>query len=262
MTTTIRHAVACRIKRFGRFASIRDLLLFGLSKALHTFARPNKVRIVSLKLKSLEEPVLCRLGTSDVEVLREIFLDDEYAGIKMVPSVRSIVDLGSNIGLSIRYWAAHFPNAKLIGVEPDEGNFRLCEENCRIGKCSSRTKLFQAGIGVESGWGQLSQQGEPWTYRLTRESGAATCRVKVITMAEIIRDQGQIDILKCDIEGGEAELMAQCSDWIDNVSLIIMELHAPYSHSAFRRDLEKSGSRFSIITGHKGGALVICQRLH
>ena len=37
--------------------------------------------------------------------------------------------------------------------------------------------------------------------------------------------RNQIDILKLDIEGSERELFSKNTDWLDHVSVIIIELH-------------------------------------
>src|SRR2546427_410489 len=94
------------LKRFTRFCSGRDLGLFMLSKTLKVLrcAVVTRSTVVQLNVKPLTFPLLCRLGTSDVEVFREIFLDDEYSGLDMVPrsTVRTILDLGAHVGLSLR----------------------------------------------------------------------------------------------------------------------------------------------------------------
>jgi FkbM family methyltransferase len=201
-----------------------------------------------------------------VEVLREVFLDDEYAMIDCVPrsSAATIVDLGANVGISVRYWAERFPDTKIVAVEPDENNLLLCRENCQVGGCAERTVFVQAGVGGTAGQGNLLRTSDPWTFRLSSEATDGSGKVRVLTMQGLIDElelhQG-IDILKCDIEGAESEMMANCSEWIGRVSVLIIELHAPYFLPALKRDLEATNRKFSVLTGEKGGVLVVVHRL-
>ena len=51
-------------------------------------------------------------------VAREIFLDRDYR----VPAdlePRTIVDLGANTGISVRFLRALYPSAEIVAAEPD-----------------------------------------------------------------------------------------------------------------------------------------------
>jgi hypothetical protein len=56
--------------------------------------------------------------------------------------------------------------------------------------------------------------------------------VRAITIEQIIAQYaitGQIDLLKCDIEGGETELFAHCDSWIHRVGTAVIEVHGRFS---------------------------------
>src|SRR5262252_8147645 len=88
-------------------------------------AKPSSVE---LRLKNAEHPVLMRTHTSDRDVLRQIFIDDEYAPIELT-SLRWIVDLGANVGYSSAYFLSKYPNANVLAVEPDPSNYAICCRN-------------------------------------------------------------------------------------------------------------------------------------
>ena len=58
--------------------------------------------------------------------------------------------------------------------------------------------------------------------------------------------EGTIDLLKCDIEGSEAELFADCQAWINRVRNLVVELHQPYSAGQFCEDIRRGGGVFEI----------------
>lgn len=60
-------------------------------------------------------------------------LQDGDDAIEPLREPRTIVDLGSNIGLSILYFRLRFPRARIIGVEPNPLAFELLRRN--VGRC-------------------------------------------------------------------------------------------------------------------------------
>jgi hypothetical protein len=75
-------------------------------------------------------PLLARMrGSSDMNVFRQIFAEDEYACLRSVSSPRWILDLGANVGYSSAYFLSCFPTARVIAVEPHPGNFEMCRAN-------------------------------------------------------------------------------------------------------------------------------------
>ena len=65
---------------------------------------------------------------SQLLLLEAIFIDGDY-DVPLATPPRTIVDLGSNIGVSILYFKLRFPDAHVIGVEPDPVAFALLRRN-------------------------------------------------------------------------------------------------------------------------------------
>ena len=66
----------------------------------------------------------------------------------LVPEPRVVVDLGSNIGLSILFFRLRFPDAEIYGVEPDPTAFDLLQRN--VGGLGGVT-VRQAAVGDHGG---------------------------------------------------------------------------------------------------------------
>src|SRR5579859_6039638 len=87
---------------------------------------PGRARIVRVALKGHPIPYLVRLGSTDMLVLDEVFRKGEYKVVETaLKNVHRIVDLGANVGFSLRYWHTLFPQAKILAVEPEPENVRL-----------------------------------------------------------------------------------------------------------------------------------------
>ena len=265
---TFRSLLAGKLKGMFLYRGIRDLGLVAYSKIVRRFRfLPGSHRRVEIYLRDFPAPFLCRLGSSDTEVLREVFIDRQYAALQIFPdhSVKTIVDLGANIGLSLCFWSQQYPSAHLFAVEPDRENAKICMLNCALWGIIGRVLLIEACIGRESGHAWLDRGSEPWAYRLSHSSTRVSSETEVISMPDFLNRaqiKGRIDILKCDIEGGEAELMSTCQEWLDRVDVMIMELHAPYSVDCLKKDLVHSLSKFALVVREqKGVAFVILNRL-
>ncbi|EQD71394.1 methyltransferase FkbM family, partial [mine drainage metagenome] len=90
----------------------------------------------------------------------------------------------------------------------------------------------------------LDRSGGDWAIRITDEN-TGTPAVEGITVEELLarcNAPETIDLLKCDIEGAEAEVFADCSAWIGRVHYLIIEVHPPYSSKALIAQLEKNGA--------------------
>jgi FkbM family methyltransferase len=174
-------------------------------------------------------PVKMRTGReSDREVFHQIFIEEEYAllGIES-PSV--IVDLGANVGYSSAFFLSRFPNTKVISVEPESGNFRLCQFN--LEHYGARSVLLHGGIWSESRWLAVKKgpgigDGRAWAAQVAPENGSGEESVTSYTMQDILKIAvGDIDWLKIDIEGSERDLFARNTEWLDRVTNICIEIH-------------------------------------
>lgn len=214
---------------------------------------PFRGRVYGFRLVGVERPLAVRLGTTDAHVMEEIFFHGEYDPLlKRHPKqVEQVVDLGANVGLSLRQWRRSLPNARVLAVEPDERNMSVCRFNAELGGDTSKCSFVQACISATPGMVRLDRSGGEWGLRMSRAAGDDSANdqpVKAITMMQLLGEQGidRIDLLKCDIEGAEAEVFSNCSDWISHVRHLVVELHHPYDRRQFEADLERNGGQFSV----------------
>lgn len=167
-----------------------------------------------------------RLGTADVHVAREVFGERIYEVPLRRPPNR-IMDLGAHIGLASVFLAERFPNASIIAVEPEAGNFALLESNARV-----LGRDVQAVLGAVSARSHrvrvVPGKGGTAGFRTEAHTGrdGDSC-VPAFTIPELLArvNWDRVDLLKCDIEGAERELFGDCGDWIERVDVIAIELH-------------------------------------
>jgi FkbM family methyltransferase len=216
---------------------------------------PFRKKTCRIYRKGFAEPFFLRLGSSDWPLLIELFARDEYEALLKcdLGNPRWIVDLGSNIGLTLRLWRQHYPAARIVAVEPDADNMRILRMNVPESG-NGKVILAQACVLGYVRPVELQQgTGGEWAYKvkdLGVESSDSQGGIAALTMPELLQRHcldETIDLLKCDIEGAEAELFRNCGSWLGKVCVAQVELHGDYRLKDFVRDIKESGVPIEIL---------------
>jgi FkbM family methyltransferase len=160
-------------------------------------------------------------------VLREVFLLGHYdLPDDVQPEV--IVDLGSNVGISVLYFADRFPNARIIAVEADPDTFRLLEANTsRL----SQVTCVHAAITDHDGEVPLYSGAESWGASTMPAPEHSTRHVvPSLTLDRLAEQHGveRIDLLKMDIEGAEAAVI-RSAPALGAAGTVVFEFHREHS---------------------------------
>jgi FkbM family methyltransferase len=195
-------------------------------------------------LQMLQSPfgaVRVRPGSTDILMARDVLWSEEYA-FRFRKTPTTTVDAGANISSASIFFRHRFPDATILSIEPDPGNFNVLMENT-------------ASLNIQP----LSQALWPTKTILNLDfSIAAQCAIRTktspdedllngrvqqkhqvttITPQELVNRLGTIDIFKIDIEGAEFYLFSPDADlrWLDHVNVLIIELHDRYQEGCSRR---------------------------
>jgi len=176
--------------------------------------------VVRVNLRTMGSGIWLRSHTTDISVRKELIVGGGYEPLVGDADTTVVVDLGANTGLSARWLATRFPHARLVCVEPDPGNAELLRRNV----AALDALVVRACVGGHARTVALDDHNGEWGYRMV-DSPAGD--VPVVTMPMLLEQAGidRIDVLKCDIEGAEAELFATCAPWIACVRRMIVETH-------------------------------------
>jgi FkbM family methyltransferase len=192
--------------------------------------------------------------SSDFKAFTQIFLEEEYKPLRAIAAPRVIVDCGSNVGYSSRYLLEAFPSARVIAIEPDPENFRICQLN--LEPFRNRASVLQAAVWTHATQLSLSRgafrDGREWTTQVRRPGEGESADVAAIDIESLLKKEAidTIDLLKIDIEGSELELFRSecCGNWIRRVKNLAIELHDTdcantffAALDGFQYDLEQSG---------------------
>jgi FkbM family methyltransferase len=210
---------------------IRNMGLVGYLK-LRPLLRESQVSSngpVAIRVGGISHPVYVRPGTTDAAQIVHSCIRRIYGQFLPTGPVRFIIDAGANIGDSTVWYLNRFPEATVVAIEPDPENFPMLEKNCR--PYGDRAILIQAALWHnDEDVLRMVDSTMAIAKSVSKGAGVDGTDCRCISVASLLKlsSSGQIDILKCDIEGAELELFANGSkEWLPRVRNIAIELHTP-----------------------------------
>ena len=139
----------------------------------------------------------------------------------------TILDCGSNIGMSVIYFKSIFPQAQIRAFEADPILFSLLEKNLSSFSLSN-VKAENKAVWIHADGVYFSPEGG--------HSGAITDSnnnqgkniefVSSVRLKSILENYEQLDMLKIDIEGAEEEVIFDCGEALKRCRNIFVEYHS------------------------------------
>jgi FkbM family methyltransferase len=105
------------------------------------------------------------------------------------------------------------------------------------------TAFIQACVAGRPRLVHLNRSLNEYSFRM-EEGPDLSEAIEALTVPQLAEKAGMncmIDLLKCDVEGAEAEVFAGCADWINRVRYLAVEVHAPYTSGALLAHLKNAG---------------------
>ena len=223
------------LSSFRRFLVARKLGFFFLRTK--NFLPPKSIRIADKNYKIFFPQ---EKGIS--ELFRDIILDDEY-WLKCIPvhEVKTILDVGANVGIFSLAARIRFPKSTIIAFEPNTAVKPYLDQQAATFDFS----VFYQAIGANEGKGDLVTNAGCDTA--ARISPSAHGNVKITSLSKAIDkfENSSIDLLKLDCEGFEHQIIDENGQNgpLINCRYLSMEYH--FGHEMNRnhiiQKLEKIG---------------------
>jgi FkbM family methyltransferase len=156
---------------------------------------------ISVSLKGGEKLCLRRLPSTDSGIAYEVFAQNIYRGPRapQPDAVKQVVDLGSNTGISVVYWAWRYPAARIDAFEPHPVHLAMLEGHLKTNRIGSRVAVHPVAVGTSAGTARLTDEQGSSRIENSTTSGFS---VPVVDLFKTI-GRKRIDLLKIDIEGAE-----------------------------------------------------------
>jgi len=132
-----------------------------------------------------------------------------------------IIDGGSNMGMSILYFKHVYPEARVIGFEPDPAIFRILQENVTRNGLTDVT-LINAGLSAQAGTVTFTPDGSAGGHI---GGGQSSIEVRMERLSDYLSEP--VDFLKLNIEGEELPVLQEAagSGKLGNVREMVLEYH-------------------------------------
>lgn len=176
---------------------------------------------VAVRFRSLQHPLYLRPGTDDLDAALNNIVRHEYGYRCPDTPPKVMVDAGAYIGDTAVFFLNRYPAITVHALEPNPESRAVAERN--LAPYGDRVTLIPAALSTTVG--TVSFGGSEMGARIG-EGGEFD--VATTTLPALLRriPEGQIDILKMDIEGAEMEILSgDVSEWLPHVGLLIVETH-------------------------------------
>jgi FkbM family methyltransferase len=185
-----------------------------------------------------------------------VFVRREYGRLS---DLRTIVDIGANMGSFTIFAAMNNPNATIYSFEPEKRNFDFLRQNVEINSLEKRVHTFPCAVSASAGQRKMAIRTSPLNTLVVENGERALQTVDCVSLQSILHDHGldTIDLLKMNCEGAEYEILENCAS-ADFARLlnIRLEYHTLDSGKrngdALAKFLEKQGYRIQRFTRYRG----------
>lgn len=168
-----------------------------------------------------------RPGTSDENVIVDVFERKYHVPPNGAPPPGTILDLGANIGLTMLHYRMLYPDAEIFGVEMDPENVTVAYRN-------TDDPVLCAAVTAKNRIEGYNAEGEPWAYNLDALGDRVTVGVPLGRIG-----RRHVDLVKMDIEGSEASVLPTAD--LSRFQAILVETHGDYTKPDAIRDLQAAG---------------------
>ena len=179
-------------------------------------------------------PLLFRPGTTDLKVLWDTFYHKYHLPPVDLKPDCTIVDLGAYVGYTVAHFAYLYPKSLIIAVELDKDNIKIASQNIKF--FQARCELKHAAVWSKNG--HVAYGGEEeWGFHVFDQDsdiGTSIKRAPARTLDSIFEEYNleNVDYLKMDIEGAEANVLKGPMNWIKFVQSMKIEVHPQFNPEA------------------------------
>lgn len=195
-----------------------------------------------ISLPGIKHPIRIRKNVfTDYWMVRGIFAREDY-NIEM-ETPQNIIDLGANIGMFSVYMKNRFPDAKIVFVETDSGNFELAEENLK--SYPDMTGIL-AGVWYKNAKLKIvNPDADQVSFIVEEDPEGDIDAISIPTIMEK-HSMDRIDVLKIDIEGTEKILFEKdYESWLKRTKYLIVETHDRFLENCSKTLFEAVNKTFT-----------------
>lgn len=184
-------------------------------------------------------------SVADFSTLNLVFCRKDYY---TPANLKTVIDIGSNVGLSTLYWLTRNNDSFTYCYEPSPISLERLEENLK--DLSGRYSVEQAAVSDFNGQGQLGiEKSGVYSSLDLKSEEYVECQVLCINeiLEKVCSERNNIDVLKIDSEGHELRtLKAIDKNFWNKISVINVDMFgaSKYIPENFQYSVVASSERY------------------
>jgi FkbM family methyltransferase len=185
---------------------------------------------------------------SDAMILKMTHLDHEYDFLRQYLQGSVVLDIGANIGDTAVLFAGYGAR-KVVAYEPHPDLYRQAQDNLRLNRVDQVVSILNAGVGATNDTLTIredSLQGATAGFGLREAPFGKAIPVRIIGIADVMKEIGSVDVVKMDCEGAEFDILEAISlEDLRRIRVLGVEYHR--DPQAISAKLEHSGFSVQIV---------------
>ncbi len=172
----------------------------------------------------------------DINTVFQIFGYEEYNLKKILKSYKFlldseignkkklIIDCGSNIGSSSRYFSEMYNKSKIIAIEAEKQNYEFSKKNI----FKNNTIIQNNAVSSSKQIFVIRKMNDPRAHTVNFKRSKTRKKSKPsVVINEIVKKYYNYNpfIIKIDIEGAEDDLFKKNVQWLEKFEIVIIEIH-------------------------------------
>jgi FkbM family methyltransferase len=191
-----------------------------------------------------------RTYVGDIDIFYEVFFKKIYAlPASVAKGIKTIVDLGANVGLSAIYFLQQYPQAYIVCVEPDESNFEMLTKNLQPEIASGKVKAMNVAAMGEDGFVSFESADAKYNSRVVPQG--IEKNIAAVSIPTLMQHCGidRVNLLKIDVEGAEKYILSGDTAWLRKVDNILIELHSDEDHAVCMQAFQQYNFKVEALHG-------------
>jgi FkbM family methyltransferase len=190
----------------------------------------NRPEVAEASLQGTDGMIPFQLFKTDVcfQVSNDIFAGLTYPNVPFVTRVKTVLDIGANVGAASVYLSMSYPDARVYALEPGNDALSLLRKN--VAPLRNVT-VFPFGLYSRDTTISLfrgkNDSVESSVHASTRTEDEGE-QVNLVDAARFLFENGieKVDVLKIDTEGCEVPILQSLSKWLPDVKVLYLEYHS------------------------------------
>jgi FkbM family methyltransferase len=190
----------------------------------------NRPDVAEASLQGPDGMIPFQLFKTDVcfQVANDIFAGITYPNVPFVSGVKTILDIGANVGAASVYLSISYPDARVYALEPGSDALSLLRNNVALLR---NVTVFPFGLYSRDTTLSLfhgkNDSVESSVHASTRTEHESE-QVQLVDASRFLFEQGieQVDVMKIDTEGCEVPILESLSKWLPHVKVLYLEYHS------------------------------------